>query len=73
MKNSILLRSSSNDGREAKKILRECKVPFVEIYSESKNQLPVFYTENVAYPYKGLSQIKEFVNSMKFKMDHPFS
>lgn len=61
MQETIFLRGTSLDNKEAKKILRENNVEFVEVYSELKGHQPVLYTQNSVYAYKGLAQIKAFV------------
>lgn len=66
MENFILFRGTSFDGKEAKRVLKETKIDFIEVYSESNDHSPVLYTNNSAYSYKGLSEIKEYANSIKW-------
>lgn len=66
MQESIFLRGASQDNKEAKKVLRENNVTFVEVYSEFKSHPPVLYTEDSAYAYKGLAQIREYACSVGF-------
>jgi hypothetical protein len=63
---AILYRGSSKDNQAAKNILREVNIPFAEVFSEDKNHSPVFCTNESAYCYKGLGEITEFANSLKF-------
>ncbi|MDI9363475.1 MAG: hypothetical protein QM541_00890 [Flavobacterium sp.] len=66
---AILYRGSSKDNIEAKNILREINVKFVEVFSEDKSHLPVFCSSESAYPYKGINEIREYASSVKFSMD----
>lgn len=61
MQEPVFLRGASHENREAKKILQEHNVTFIEVYSEFNSHQPVLYTEGSVYAYKGLTQIKEFV------------
>ncbi len=67
MSDSILFRGASQDSREAKEILRESNIQFIEIYSESENHSPVLHTSESAYAYKGITQIREYACSIKFQ------
>ena len=64
MQESIFLRGTSPDNKEAKKVLIENNLEFVEVYSEFKSHPPVLFTESSIYAYKGLAQIKNYVNSI---------
>jgi len=70
MQDSIFLRGASRDNREAKQILKENNISFVEVHSDFRSHPPTLYTENSAYAYKGLTQIKEYANS--FGSGSPF-
>lgn len=65
---SILYRGSSKDNIEAKNILREINVKFVEVFSEDKSHSPVFCSSESAFPYKGINEIREYASSVKFNL-----
>jgi hypothetical protein len=65
MKESVFLRGASQDSQEAKKILKEHNVHFAEVYSEGELHKPVLYTNDSAYAYKGLAQIRGYAHSFK--------
>lgn len=52
------------ENKEAKRLLKETNVPFVEVYSNSINSNPTFFSNDGIYAYKGLNQIKEYANSI---------
>lgn len=70
MENFILLRGTSFDGKEAKRVLEETNLDFTEVYSESNEHSPVLYTVDSVYTYKGLSEIKEYANSVKWHVQN---
>lgn len=67
MQKSVFLRGASRDNQEAEKILIANNVTFVEVYSESKFHEPILYTDDSAYAYKGLAQIREYVDSIEME------
>lgn len=70
MQDSIFLRGASNDNREAKKVLKDNNINFVEVHAGFRSHPPTLYTESSAYAYKGLAQIKEYAYS--FGSGSPF-
>ena len=63
MQDTIFLRGASKDNKEAKKVLQDHNVVFVEVYAEFKSHPPILYTEESVYAYKGLTQIKEYASA----------
>jgi hypothetical protein len=66
---SILYRGSSKDNIEAKNILREVNIKFVEVFSEDRSHSPVFCSSDSAFSYKGINEIREYASSVKYNMD----
>jgi hypothetical protein len=66
MQEFILFRGTSFDGKEAKRILKETNINFAEVFSDSDERSPVLITKDSIYSYKGLAEIKEYVNSLKY-------
>ncbi|WP_339609467.1 hypothetical protein [uncultured Planktosalinus sp.] len=58
-KNS-LLRGSSISSQEAKKALEENHIEFSQVFSNDDYQTPILFTDHGIYPYKGLSEIKQY-------------
>lgn len=65
MSSTIFYRGSSRDNTEAKKILKENKIEFVEVFSNDQNHAPVLFTDENNYSYKGLNEIIEYTSSLK--------
>ena len=70
---AILFRGFSKESSEAKKILSENNVEFVEVFSEDRNHSPVFSSPESAYSYKGINKIREYANSIRFKNENEIS
>jgi predicted mannosyl-3-phosphoglycerate phosphatase (HAD superfamily) len=64
MEDTILQISTSEESQEAKKLLKEKNINFVVVYSESKSHFPILFTNESAYAYRGLAQIKEYTDSL---------
>ena len=58
-----LLKSSHSDGIKAEKLLKEAKVDFATILSCSDVDKPTLIVPGVAYSYKGLNQIKQYIET----------
>jgi hypothetical protein len=58
-----LLKSNHKDGIKAEKLLKEAKVDFATILSCSDVDVPTLIVPSVAYSYKGLNQIKQYIET----------
>jgi hypothetical protein len=58
-----LLKSTHEDGIIAEKLLKEAKVDFATILSCSDVDVPTLIVPGIAYPYKGLNQIKQYIKT----------
>lgn len=64
MSKITLIRTTDPESKLCSKILEENKINFREVYSDSDKK-PSLLIEGEAFPYKGLSQIKNYVNRVK--------
>jgi len=58
-----LLKSTHKDGIEAEKLLNEAKIDFATILSCSDVDKPTLIVPGVAYSYKGLNEIKGYIET----------
>jgi hypothetical protein len=61
MEKIVLLRDSSWESKEAKRLLQMAKIKHVEIFLESDKRLPCLLTPDIVY--SGLENIKSFVEN----------
>lgn len=59
----IYFKSLHKDSDEAEKLLKEGKVNFITIVSCSEIDEPTLVVPGDAYSYKGLNEIKEFIQT----------
>ncbi len=64
MSKITLIRTTDPESRLCSKLLEENKIKFREINSNSDKR-PSLLIEGKAFSYKGLSQIRSYVNSVK--------
>jgi hypothetical protein len=62
---AILLRNSSEESKEAEKILKKCNIDYAQLFSASEGRLPSIISPDIAYAYEGLAGIRLFVRSAK--------
>jgi len=57
----LFFSSHDNDSDVAKKILKEAKIDFIEILANDVDE-PTLIVDSSAYSYKGLKEIREYVD-----------
>ncbi len=64
MKKPLLIRTADPESKLCSKLLEENQIKFIEVHSDSDKR-PSLLIEGEAFSYKGLSQIRGYVNSVK--------
>ncbi len=64
MSKITLIRTTDPESKLCSKLLEENKIKFIEVHSDSDKR-PSLLIEGKAFPYRGLSQIRSYVNSVK--------
>lgn len=62
MKKPIFFSAHDKDSREAEKLLREAKIEFIIILANDVHE-PTLISRESAYSYKGLQEIKEYIET----------
>lgn len=64
MDETIFINNLSKESALAKKTLKENKITFVEVFSDTE-RFPSLIAKDCVFPYDGLNQISQYANSRK--------
>jgi hypothetical protein len=59
----VFFKSHHEDGNEAEKLLKKANVDFVTILACNDVDVPTLVVPGIAYPYEGLSEIKNYIET----------